>query len=261
MSSKKITELTENTTPVSTDILVIVDDPAGTPLTQKITLANILSAAVSDTAYAGSWNGVTDVAPSKNAVYDQMELKAPIASPTFTGTVTLPVGLTGVIRADSGVTSVDTDVTDIVTAASDTDSGKIEIAIQSEQETGTDVLRAVTPGRQQYHPSAAKFWVKWTANSTTILVSYNMTSIADTAVGDADGTIATDFSGADWCGLVTTFDTTNGWDAEECQGSGLNAQAAGTFGVLCSTITDGGTAVCSLTDPDTWHVIGYGDHA
>ena len=146
-------------------------------------------------------------------------------------------------------------------AASDTAAGLIEIAIQSEQETGTDVARAVTPGRQHFHPSAAKFWVKWTANSTTIVVSYNMTSIADTAIGDADGTIATDFSGADWCGVITTFDTTNGWDAEECQGSGLNAQAAGTFGVLCSTITDGGTAVCSLTDPDNWHMIGYGDHA
>jgi hypothetical protein len=42
---------------------------------------------VSDTAYAASWDGVTGVAPSKNAVYDQMELKAPKASPTFTGPV------------------------------------------------------------------------------------------------------------------------------------------------------------------------------
>jgi len=29
---------------------------------------------VSDTAYSSSWNGVTDVAPSKNAVYDEIEL-------------------------------------------------------------------------------------------------------------------------------------------------------------------------------------------
>ena len=43
--------------------------------------------AVSDTAYAASWDGVTNIAPSKNAVYDQMELKAPKASPTFTGNV------------------------------------------------------------------------------------------------------------------------------------------------------------------------------
>lgn len=32
----------------------------------------------SDTAYAGSWNGVTTTAPSKNAVYDQMELRQPL---------------------------------------------------------------------------------------------------------------------------------------------------------------------------------------
>jgi hypothetical protein len=30
-------------------------------------------ASVSDTAYGASWNGVTDVAPSKNAVYDKIE--------------------------------------------------------------------------------------------------------------------------------------------------------------------------------------------
>lgn len=146
-------------------------------------------------------------------------------------------------------------------AASDTVAGLIEIAIQSEQETGTDTTRAVTPGRQHFHPSAAKFWVHWTANSTTMLASYNMTSIADTAVGDADGTIATDFSSANWSGQVSTSDPTNGWDAEECQGSGFNGAAAGTFGVLCSTITDGGTSICSLTDPDQWSVIGLGDFA
>ena len=32
---------------------------------------------VSDTAYATSWNGVTDIAPSKNAVYDHFETIAP----------------------------------------------------------------------------------------------------------------------------------------------------------------------------------------
>jgi hypothetical protein len=105
---------------------------------------------------------------------------------------------------------------------------------------------------------APKFWVYWTANSTTILASYNMTSIADTAVGDADGTIATDFSSANWAGFVSTNDTTVAWDGANTQGSGFNARAAGTFGVLCSTITDGGTAVASLTDPDQWQVVGFG---
>lgn len=41
MADAKITALTENTDPVSTDLLVMVDDPAGTPLTQKVQLANL----------------------------------------------------------------------------------------------------------------------------------------------------------------------------------------------------------------------------
>ena len=44
---------------------------------------------VSDEAYGVTWNGSVEV-PTKNAVYDQIELKANLASPTFTGTVTSP---------------------------------------------------------------------------------------------------------------------------------------------------------------------------
>jgi hypothetical protein len=70
---------------------------------------------------------------------------APTASPTFTGTVTLPTGLTGVIRADTGVVSVDADVTDIVSAATTTAAGKVELATDAETNTGTDTTRAITP--------------------------------------------------------------------------------------------------------------------
>ena len=40
MADSKIENLTANTTPVSTDILAMVDDPGGSPTTQKITYAN-----------------------------------------------------------------------------------------------------------------------------------------------------------------------------------------------------------------------------
>lgn len=42
-------------------------------VTKKVTAAQIAAFAVSDTAYASSWDGVTTVAPSKNAVYDRMQ--------------------------------------------------------------------------------------------------------------------------------------------------------------------------------------------
>lgn len=41
MSDKKITQLTELTTPASNDLLPIVDDPSGSPITKKITLDNL----------------------------------------------------------------------------------------------------------------------------------------------------------------------------------------------------------------------------
>jgi hypothetical protein len=80
-----------------------------------------------------------------SSIQTQLDAKSPLASPTFTGTVTLPVGLTGVIRADTGVVSVDADVTDLVTAASDAAAGKVELATTAETTTGTDATRAVTP--------------------------------------------------------------------------------------------------------------------
>lgn len=42
MSDSKITALTALTAPTTDDLLAIVDDPAGTPVTKKITLANLI---------------------------------------------------------------------------------------------------------------------------------------------------------------------------------------------------------------------------
>jgi hypothetical protein len=154
------------------------------------------------------------------------------------------------------------DIAALVVSASDTAAGKIEIAIQSEMETGTDTTRAVVPGRQHYHPSAAKMWVYWTGNSTTILLDYNVDSVANTATGYADITITTDFADANWAGFVDTNDSTaTGWDADSIQSSGFNARAAGTCGVLCGLMIDGGTAVGNTTNPQQWQVVGFGDHA
>jgi hypothetical protein len=178
MADTKITALTENTAPIATDIFVMVDDPGGTPATQKVTRTSL-----------------------KNLIG-----------------VTAPI-----------------------------------------METATSTTEFVTPLGQPKHPASCKFWVRWTGNSTTILSSYNVTSIADTNVGDADITLTTVFSATSWAGFVNTLDATNGWDDQEMERSGFNAIAAGTAGVLCSVITDGNTAVCSLTDPDSWNAFGFGD--
>jgi len=42
MADTKITNLTEDTLPLETDLVMTVDDPAGTPVNKKVTLANLL---------------------------------------------------------------------------------------------------------------------------------------------------------------------------------------------------------------------------
>lgn len=179
MADSKVTNLTELTTVASSDTVYIIDVSDTTDgangTAKKSTVANLFDALtlsnVTDvTASAAEVNildgatldvnelNVLDGIPATltatelgyvdgvtSAIQTQINTKAPTASPTFTGTVTLPTGLTGVIRTDSGVVSVDSDVTDIVAAASTTAAGKIEIAIASELNTGTDATRAVSP--------------------------------------------------------------------------------------------------------------------
>lgn len=99
------------------------------------------SVSLLDCAFAGSTSNAGTLV---NLTAD-LANKASKASPTFTGTVTLPTGLTGVLRADSGVVSTDSDVTDIVSAATASAAGKVELATTAETTTGTDATRAVTP--------------------------------------------------------------------------------------------------------------------
>ncbi len=47
MANKKITELTAVTTPVVTDVLPIVSDPGGTPVTKKVTKQDLVGGSIS----------------------------------------------------------------------------------------------------------------------------------------------------------------------------------------------------------------------
>lgn len=60
----------------------------------------------------GTWGSITGTLSDQTDLNTALGLKAPLASPSFTGTVTLPTGLTGLLKATSGVVSTATSGTD-----------------------------------------------------------------------------------------------------------------------------------------------------
>ena len=174
---------------------------------------------------------------------------------TVSGAATIPAG-TALVAANnlSDVTTAATAFTNIKQAASDSATGVLEIAVQSEMETGTSTTLAVTPGRQHWHPGHPKVWCK--ANSAgAISVSYNMTSVTDNASGDITFTFATDFSSADYAAFVSVYrslsTTTNFapfFDTSTAVAAGaIRAQFRNASG--------------SLIDPSAWFFLALGDQA
>jgi hypothetical protein len=110
----------------------------------------------------------------------------------------------------------------LVSAASDTAAGTIEIAVQSEMEAGSSATLAVTPGRQHFHPSAAKAWVRFNGTGTVAIdQSYNVSSITDNGTGDYYVNFTTSLSAATFCsvGSQCKIDNTNDGNGRFCMGT------------------------------------------
>lgn len=178
---------------------------------------------------------------------------------------TVSTALTGVLRADSGVLSVDTDVTDLVTAASATAQGKVELATDAETVTGTDTARATTPANITAKmaapgtiggttPGAATFT---TITGTTITVNTNLVPDANDGAGlGISGTAFSDLflaSGAVINFLAGDVTVTHTAGILTVAGSGagdLRVTTAGTN--AASVVTVGGTQTLTsktLTSP------------
>ena len=103
MADAKITALTENTTPLPTDIVPIVDDPAGTPVTQKVTLGNLLQGGYSFTITTSSatptptgnfWRNELQV----TALAVNATIGAPTGTPTEGDMIKIVITATGATR-------------------------------------------------------------------------------------------------------------------------------------------------------------------
>lgn len=105
-------------------------------------------------------------------------------------------------------------------------------ATQAEMETGSSLVRSVTPGRQQHHLSACKVWCQFDASSGTpsIDADYNVTSITDNGVGDFALVFTDAFSSANYCPMVGGNNEDGVADNEIVSGNeGSGHRAAGSY--------------------------------
>lgn len=219
MPDKKITDLTELTTPVSTDVLAIVDVAAN--ITKKIQVGNLPG---------GSGGGVTDVTGT-----------APITSTRGT---TPDIGITNATpSADGAMSAADKAKLDdiaITTPAAgevliyDSVAGVFENATLTQ---GTNVT--ITEGEGSITIDAAGSVSSVTAG--TGLAGGTITSTGTISL-DADLADLNNVSSATPSdGQVLTYDTVNGWQPETISGTGT----------VTSVTVDGGTGLTSTGSPIT----------
>lgn len=77
------------------------------------------------------------------------------------------------------------------------DDVAVNFVTQTDQESASSNVLAVTPGRQHFHPGSLKVWTKW-GITTTIDASYNTSSITDNAIGDWTVNFTTAFSSVNY---------------------------------------------------------------
>lgn len=128
MADKKITALTEATSLVAADIIPVVTDTTGTPTTKKVTVTNL-----------------------KVAVAPDLSTYATLASPTFTGTPTLPTGTIATTQtaADSS--------TKLATTAFVTTADNLKANLASPTFTGTPAAPTAADGTSSTQVATTAF--------------------------------------------------------------------------------------------------------
>jgi hypothetical protein len=123
------------------------------------------------------------------------------------------------------------------------------IATQADQEAPASLTTIVTPGRQHFHPSAVKAHGNWDDSGTLLGITFNISSITDSATGDHTINFGTALSTGNhaltfMCGENSTGNTIVSI-----------GRAAGASHI--QTRTASGTVV----DPGLWMVAVFGDFA
>jgi hypothetical protein len=144
-------------------------------------------------------------------------------------------------------------------AASDTQAGRIEIAVQSEMETPASTSLAVSPGRQHFHPGHPKAGGNLNGTGTPAFAAdYGMGAVTDGGAGNY--TLAFDTAFADtnyWCTAWSrSVDNEAGSDTLFVTSYADSTKTASSFEIFISD--DDGTIAA---DPTEIGITFWGDYA
>lgn len=131
------------------------------------------------------------------------------------------------------------------------------VAAKADQETGSSTALFVTPGRQQYHPSAIKAFVNFDGTGVvSSLEAYNISSVTDNAIGDYTPNITTAFTAATY-GISggVGFSTDNSAVTIKARASGVDK----TTTACRIHVTTSNSASESKTDNDEVTFMAMGD--
>lgn len=132
--------------------------------------------------------------------------------------------------------------------ASLTQAGLVELATGVEVATGTDATRAVCPATMSTHNGVCKAWARFL--NTTIDDSFNVTSITDNGVGDWTVVWNVDFNSANYAVLST---------AERTGGGAVYVMNIQTLATGTTQVISIDRATGSLADATKVHVAAFGD--
>lgn len=143
-----------------------------------------------------------------------------------------------------------------VPAASDTVAGLIEYAVETEMESASSNTRAVTPGRQHFHPGHCKIVTTVDGDGVGIEYDYGVNTITDTAVGDMTVNYDTSFATTDYCVQVSCERATgSAWADQRIVTVRTGGKATGSVRCICYDTTNTGHL---LADPVNWFVCCWG---
>jgi hypothetical protein len=135
-------------------------------------------------------------------------------------------------------------------------------ATKSQLETGSATGVFTSPGRQQYHPSAAKYWGQSTVSAgvpaTPGGASFNVSSVTDVATGRATWNFTTAFSSSSFgaFGCTEYNSGSNSGELHIVENGGRSTTA-----VAMRNMHTGASSNATLQDPGGWHVLGFGTQA